>query len=429
MRSSGNLEAVGKAAPPPKVNALGGEPSLLPEDIAPASAKPWRKRIRLWGGIAAILVVLFLLRAQLAQILPASLANLVAPGKSAVFAPPPRLVGVAQVATRAVPVQVTIIGGIDPLRTVSLKSRVDGQVIAVKFKAGDAVKSRDVLFQLDDRPAQAALVQAQAALARDLATLENQKRELARQEQLNAAKISTQQDLDSARTNVAVTTQVVAVDRAAIDNARLTLEYNTIRAPIGGRTGKVLIDLGNIVKANDTVSLVTINQIQPVYVTFAVPQRYLNDIRDRVKRGVLPVTVAAPETKEQLAEGRLDFVDNAVDPSTGTISLRAVFANESEALWPGQFVNVTLVLRNEPRALVVPPEAVQSGRDGPFVYVVKADQTVQYRSVTVDRIVDGATVLSKGVAAGETVVTDGQLNLIDGSRVQVVTASSRGGKP
>jgi multidrug efflux system membrane fusion protein len=326
-----------------------------------------------------------------------------------------------------VPVQVSSIGTIDPLLTVNVKSRLDGQVVAVRFKPGDAVKAGDVLFQLDDRPSIAALEQAKAALARDIATLENQKRDYARQEQLMAAKITTQQDYDAARTAVAVTTQVLEVDRAAIENAKLTLEYCTIRAPISGRTGKILIDLGNVIKANDTVSMLTINQIKPIYVTFAVPQRYLDEIRARLRAGNLPASVTPPEGDKMLAVGRLDFIDNAVDTSTGTITLRAIFSNEDEALWPGQFMNATLVLHNDPDAVTVPPEAVQTGREGSFVYVVKQDSTVQYRPVTVDRVVGGFAVISKGLSPDEVVVTDGQLNLVDGSRVQA--AMTGGARP
>jgi multidrug efflux system membrane fusion protein len=414
------MESAAKPASPAPKAFASAEP-------AAGEARPWYRRLRVWAIVAAVLVAGTLLRTQIAALLPAPLGGLLAP-RPAGFAPQPKLVGVVKAQAQAVPVLVTAVGNIDSLRTVSVKSRVDGQVIAVRFKPGDAVKAGDVLFQLDDRTAQAALQQAEAALARDTATLENQKREFARQEQLMGAKITTQQDYDASRTAVAVTTQVLAVDRAAIENAKLNLEYATIRAPIGGRTGKVLIDLGNIVKANDNVFMVSVNQIQPIYVTFSVPQRYLDDIRSRMRGGVLPVTVSSPDTQRQLAQGRLEFVDNSVDPSTGTILLRAVFANENEALWPGQFVNATLVLRTEEDAVVLPPDAIQTGREGAFVYVVTAENTVQYRVVTVDRIVAGAAVISKGVAAGETVVTDGQLNLVDGSKVQVAGAEPRSGK-
>ena len=425
MRNRETLEPLPKTTPQPKSGPHAVQPPAA--DAAGEPAGTGRRR-RWWivGVVAVVLILLWLLRAQLAPTLPGPVAGWLGVGAKAGFAPPPRLVGAAKVVVKAVPVQVSAIGSIDPLRTVNVKSRVDGQVVAVKFKQGDAVKAGDVLFLLDDRPAQAALLQARAALDRDMATLENQKREYARQEQLMAAKITTQQDYDAARTAVAVTTQTIEVDKATIDNAKLTLDYNTIRAPISGRTGKVLIDLGNVVKANDTVHMVTINQIQPVYVTFSVPQRYLDEIRERYRAGKLPVTVTAPESSRILAEGRLDFVDNSVDTSTGTIALRAIFANETETLWPGQFVNATLVLHDDPAAKTVPPEAVQTGRDGSFVYVVKPDNTVQYRNVVVDRIVNGSAVLTSGVEAGETVVTDGQLNLVDGSRVQLAGMPGNG---
>jgi len=428
MRRSENLDLAARPSPPPALKALPEEPESPPQRGATPPRRPLLKRWKMWGGVLAALVVLYLLRAQIAVILPAPVANWLVPGRAAGFAPPPKLVGVAKVEVREVPVQITAVGSIDPLRTVNVKSRVDGQVVAVKFKAGDEVKANQVLFRLDDRPALAALNQAEAAFARDVATLQNQKRELARQEQLMAAKIATQQDYDTAHTAVAVTSEVIALDKAAIESARLTLEYNTIRAPIGGRTGKILIDLGNVIKATDTFPLVTINQIQPIYVTFSVPQRYLDEIRASLSSGRLPVKVSPPESKRTLAEGYLDFVDNAVDTSTATISLRAIFPNEKETLWPGQFVTATLVLSNERDAVIVPPEAVQTGREGSFVYVVKPDNTVQYRSVTVDRTVNGSAVISKGLAEGDTVVTDGQLNLLDGSRIQVATASPQGGK-
>jgi membrane fusion protein, multidrug efflux system len=426
-----NTESAETPKRPPQPKAMPQSIEAAPEAEA-GDEMPVPPKRRLWwivGGVAVALVVLWLVRGQIAPFLPAPIAGLLGGAPKAGFAPPPRLVGAAKVMMKSVPVQVSAIGSIDAFRTVSVKSRVDGQVVAVKFKQGDAVRVNDVLFQLDDRPAKSALDQAQAALSRDTATLDNQQREFTRQEQLLAAKISTQQDYDAARTAVAVTTQTIASDKAAIDNARLTLDYDTIRAPIPGRTGKVLIDLGNVVKANDTVSMVTINQIQPVYVTFSVPQRYLVDIRQRYRAGQLPVTVTAPESAKPLAEGRLDFVDNAVDTSTGTIALRAIFQNESEALWPGQFVNTTLVLHDDPTALTVPPEAVQTGREGAFVYVVKDDNTVNFRAITVDRIVAGSAVISKGLAEGETVVTDGQLNLVEGSRVAIAGQGAPGGKP
>lgn len=411
------------STPEPVKSAAIAESQPRPLEAAPKGRQRW------WiaGAIVLALAMLFFFRGTIALILPQPLAGWLAPAKTGVGAPPPRLVGVATATVRIVPVQVSAIGSIDPLRTVNVKSRVDGQVVAVKFKAGDAVKAGEVLFLLDDRPAQAALQQAQGALARDIATLENQKRDYARQEQLMAAKITTQQEYDAARTAVAVTTQILAVDRAAVENAKLALDYNTIRAPISGRTGKVLIDLGNVVKANDTVSMVAINQIQPIYVTFAVPQRYLDEIRGRYRAGNLPVAVTPPESGQALATGRLDFIDNSVDASTGTIQLRAIFSNETEVLWPGQFVNATLVLRNDPTAVTVPPEAVQTGREGSFVYVVTGDNTVQYRPVTVDRVVGGVAVIAKGLAPDEIVVTDGQLNLVDGSRVQAAIPGGRSG--
>jgi multidrug efflux system membrane fusion protein len=399
------------------------------QDASPLAARP-RRRWLPWAIGAAVLVALFVFRAQIAALLPGPVsAWFGAPVKALRPAAPPRLVGVARVEERNMPVQVSAVGVIEPLRTVAVKTRIDGQVVAVRFKAGDSVKAGAILFQLDDRPARAALEQAQAALARDAATLETQEQELARQEKMLAEQIVAQRDLDLARTAVEVTRQTLAVDRAALDNAKLTLEYTTIRAPINGRTGKVLIDIGNMARAADPGPLVTINEVQPIYASFSVPQRYLDEVRSRAKAGPPVVTVSNSDSTRPIAQGVLDFVDNSVDPATGTILLRAVFKNDAEALWPGQFVAATLVLREDRRALVVPPDAIQTGRNETYAYVVKPDNTVAYRPVTVDRIVDGAAVISAGLQAGETVVTDGQLNLLDGSRIQAAAAPSKPGKP
>ncbi len=340
---------------------------------------------------------------------------------------PPRLIRVTPVEARAVPVEVGAVGSIEPLRTVAVRPRVDGQVTEVRVQPGDRVREGQVLFVLDQRPLRAALDQAQAALGRDLASLQNATEDQDRQVQLMAKQLTTQEALDRANSALAVQKQAVEVSRAAVESAKLNLDYATIRAPIPGRIGKPAVDIGSIVRAGDSTTLVTINQIHPIYATFSVPQRYLSEIRTRFGKDPMPVAVRRPGKGNFVAQGVLSFVDNTVDPTTGTIVLRATCENPSENLWPGESVSVTLTLSVDPGALVVPPEAVQTGPRGTFVYVAKPDNTVEYRSVTVDRVVLGSAVITDGVQPGEQVVLDGQLNLINGARIQVVAANSESG--
>lgn len=382
------------------------------------------KRPRRWLWAAGTVVVLvaggYLFRAWL-------------PGggeaaKKGAAGPPPRLIRVAAVEQKAVPVQVDAVGTMEPIRAVAIRSRVDGHVTEIHVAPGELVREGQVLFVLDQRPFRAALNQAQAVLGKDLAALQNAQEELERQTQLMARQLTTQEAFDRAKTALEVQKQAVEVSRAAVETARLNLDFATIRAPIAGRIGKPSVETGSFVRGGDSAPIVTINQTHPIYATFAVPQRYLTEIRARFGKAPMPVAVRVPGPRALQARGVLSFVDNAVDPATGTIVLRATCENPEEVLWPGESVSVTLTLSTEPNALAVPPEAVQTGPRGTYVYVAKPDNTVEYRPVTVDRVVADSAVISQGLAAGERVVVDGQLNLVHGARVQVVAANTEPGK-
>jgi membrane fusion protein, multidrug efflux system len=357
-------------------------------------------------------------------------------------------VTVADVAARDVPVQLRAIGNVQPHATVAVLSLVGGELFKIHFTEGQEVKAGDLLFTIDPRPFQSALLQAQALLAqhkaqiaqaeanlaRDRAQHENALVEEARYRRLVEGGFVAREQYDQMRTNeqslaatieadrAAVTTAqaLVQADEAMVDNARVQLSYTQIRAPIDGRTGNLLIHQGNVVKANDVGNpLVVINRIHPVFVAFSVPEQDL----DRVKRyraaGELAVEAKVPGSPG--ARGELSFLNNTVDPATGTIQLKATFQNVDNSLWPGQFVNVVLTLTTQRGAIVVPSQAVQTGQQGSYVFVVKPDSTVENRPVEV-AFADGLnTVIGKGLAAGERVVTDGQLRLLPGARVEIKT--------
>lgn len=333
--------------------------------------------------------------------------------------PPPAPVVAADVGQRDVAVTFRTIGAVQPYTTVSVKSRVDGQVIAVAFKEGQTVKKGDLLFTIDPRSFEADLKQAEAALARDRALLEKAKLDLARYTELAKKDFAPKQQLDQARANADSAAATVKADEAAVDHARLQLGYTAIRAPIQGKTGNILIQLGNVVKANDTAPLVVINQVQPIYVAFAVPERYLPEIKRRMEDGVLTVEAVAMGDTAEPSRGELTFINNTVDSATGTIQMKATFANGEERLTPGQSINVTLRLATKAQALVVPSSAVQVGPEGQYVYVVKPDMTVEMRRIEVGMAEDGMTVITRGVEAGEKVVTEGQLRLFPGAKVKL----------
>lgn len=324
----------------------------------------------------------------------------------------------AAVARRDIPVTVHTIGNVQPLKSVAVKSRVDGQIVAVSFKEGQIVKAGDPLFTIDPRPFEADVRQAEANLARDRAQLEKAKWDVARYTELAKKEFMTKQQFEQARTSVETLGATLKASQAALDNAKLQLSHTAIRAPIQGRTGSVLVNLGNVVKANDPAPLVVINQIQPIYVAFSVAERYLPEIKARMAGGKLMVAAAAQGDPNAPEQGEVSFVNNAVDSGTGTILLKATFQNANERLTTGQSVNVTLTLSTLADAVVVPTEAIQNGPNGPYVYVVKQDMTVEQRPIAAGIAHEGVTVIERGLESGEQVVTDGQLRLTPGARVR-----------
>jgi membrane fusion protein, multidrug efflux system len=323
----------------------------------------------------------------------------------------------APVMAKTVPLHIQGIGNVEPFASVAVKGRVDGQIIKVFFADGQEVEKGRPLFQLDPRPFEAALKQSEANLLRDKAQREHARAQERRYKDLLQKNFVSKDAYSQFLTNVETADATVRADEAAVENARLQLEYATIRAPISGRTGKIMVQLGNLVKANDTVSLVLINQIAPVYLSFAVPEHFLPEIRKYMAAGRIPVQAQLSDGERSTVEGELAFLENAVDTSTGTIRLRAVFQNKDRALWPGQFVTAVVTLHEQRDAIVVPSQAVQTGQKGQYVYVIKPDSSVELREVVVDRTEGAETVIAKGLAAGERVVTAGQLRLVPGIKV------------
>jgi multidrug efflux system membrane fusion protein len=333
---------------------------------------------------------------------------------------------VAKAVETNVPVQIDPppVGHVMPVSTVTVHSQIGGIISEVHFKEGDEVKSNALLFTIDPRPTQAALDQARANLERDQAQLEYATVNFAREQKLFDAKIISRDELDTNKAALDAATGVVAADKAAITNALLNLEFTEIRAPIDGKTGSLQSYAGNVVKAPDDV-LLTINQIHPIYVEFAMPEQFLPEIQKQMLAKTLKTSVTFQNMTVPPPQGDLTFVDNAVDETTGTILLKATFSNEDDALWPGQFVQVTLTLSELTNAVVVPSQAVQTGQNGQFIYIVKPDPTnaasqiVEDRPVTTGIAWQNLTVVKKGLQTGETVVTDGQLRLAPGVKVSV----------
>ena len=333
-------------------------------------------------------------------------------------------VTVDRVVEKEMPLDVSVVGTVEAFSTVAVRAQVTGELQNVNFKQGDDVQAGQVLFTLDHRPLEAALRQAEANLARDTAQAANAKVIAQRMEDLVERGVGTREQRDTARTTAAALDAVVGANRAAVENARVQLQYATIRAPISGRTGALMVHAGNLVRANDQAPLVVINQVSPIYVSFGIPEALLPDLRRYMAMRELDVEALPPNEDVAPAHGRITFVDNQVDPTTGTIRIKATFPNSNRRLWPGQFVNVRVKLAVDPRAIVVPSVAVQAGPEGSYVYVVKGDQTVEMRAVEVARTAGTQTVLKQGVKPGETVVIDGQLRLVPGGRISI-----KGGNP
>ena len=325
---------------------------------------------------------------------------------------------VAAVVQKTVPVEIRAIGNVEAYSAVSAKPQVAGEVEQAYFKEGQDVKKGDLLFTLDSRPYQAVLHQLEANLARDQAQLENARAQAERYTRLFQEGIVSKEQYDSFRTNADALAAALLADKAAIEGARIDLDYCSLRSPMDGRTGSLLVHPGNIVKADETI-LVVINQITPIYVSFSVPEQNLAEIKQRLAAGSLPVEALIPDSELHRVPGTLTFVDNTVDNTTGTIRLKGTYANAERRLWPGQFVNVVLKLTSRPNAIVVPSQAVQTGQSGQYVFVVKPDLTAESRPVMAGSTVAGETVIEKGLQPGETVVTDGQLRLAPGAKVEL----------
>lgn len=359
-------------------------------------------------------------------------------------APVPVLV--TQVTQKDVPVNIDVIGNVEAYSTISVKAQVGGQLTNVPFHEGEFVKKNDILFSVDSRPFEAALSQAQANLSRDTAALGQAEANLARDsanekyaqsqaaryQKLFEAGVVSKEQTDQTRAAADAQAQTILADKAAIESARaqivaskaaiettkVQLSYTTIRSPIDGRTGNLTVKQGNVVAPN-VMELVTIAEVQPIYVTFSVPESQLADIKRYMAQGKLPVVATAQGDATQKETGSLTFIDNTVDSSTGTIKLKGTFQNSDRKLWPGEFLRVTLQLTTQKNAVVVPNQAVQTGQDGPFVYVVNADKKVEMRPVVTGTRVDQELVINRGLEPGETIVTEGQLRLAPGSPVQI----------
>jgi multidrug efflux system membrane fusion protein len=328
-------------------------------------------------------------------------------------------VTVSTVIQKTVPIQLRAIGNVEAYSTVSVKSQIGGELIRIHFKEGQDVKKGDILFTIDPRPYEAALKQAEANLARDTAQLENARVDARRYGELVSKGYVAQQQYDQIQTNAAALEATVLADKAAVENAKLQLSYCFIHFPIDGRTGSLLSHQGDMIKANADNPMVVINQIQPIYVTFSIPEQHLQQIKRYMAEGKLKGEAIIPGDENSPVQGIVTFVDNTVDTSTGTIKLKGTFENKGKRLWPGQFVNVVLTLTTQPDAIVVPSQAVQTGQQGLYVFVVKSDLTVESRPVVTGRNLDGEVVIEKGLEPGEQVVTDGQLRLVPGAKVEI----------
>jgi multidrug efflux system membrane fusion protein len=439
----------------------------------PIARTPWR--LSLLGSCLGVRLGLLLIGLTYLSACAATDAKSMKADKAGAGNKRPVPVVVASVTQKTIPIEIQGTGTVDAYSTVSVKSQVGGQLTGVYFKQGQAVKKGDLLFTIDSRSLQAALKQAEANRGKDIAQLQQTQAKVAQAiAQVNQAKANLAKDEAQAKNNQAqaqryqtlyrqgavskeqveqfstgATTQQATVeadrnavenavaavgaaksdvanaqaalsaDAAAIDNAKVQLSYSSIYSPIEGRTGALQVDRGNLVKADDTNPLIVISQIRPIYVNFSIPQRMLPDLKKYMADGKkLEVDALIPKDEGNPERGELTFIDSGVDPATGTIKLKATFANAQERLSPGQFVNVVLRLAQEPNAIAVPSQAVQIGQKGQYVYVVKPDKTAELRTVTVGNTVGSETVIKQGLKPGEQVVTDGQFNLVPGAKVE-----------
>ncbi len=336
-----------------------------------------------------------------------------------VMARPPSPVLVAKAVAKTVPNQLREIGNVEAFATVNIKSRVGGELVAIHFREGDFVAKGQLLFSLDSRPFAAALKLAQANLAKDQAQLVKADTDEKRYSFLLRESVGSREQYDQAHAVAAALRATVIADKAAIETARLNLEYSQIRSPLDGRTGNLQSHIGDLIKADADTPMVTITQVQPIYVTFSVPENELPAVRMNSETHRLEVDAAIPNSAETPEHGVLAFVNNTVDKTTGTILLKGLFQNENRRLWPGAFVDVTLTLNQIRNAVLIPSQAVQTGQNGSFVFVVDNQMQAHLRPIVAGAQIGGDIVIERGIEPGDTVVTDGQMLLAQGARVKI----------
>jgi multidrug efflux system membrane fusion protein len=341
-------------------------------------------------------------------------------GKTSAPGAAPAVPVVAEAAARkTVALRLHAIGNVEAIDTVAVRPQVGGQIVGVHFREGTDVKAGDALFTLDPRPYEAALHQAEATLARDEANAKNARLEAQRSESLFAQGVLSREQYDALHNSAEALDATVRAERAGVESARLDLAYCDIRSPIDGRAGSLLVQRGNVVKAIDGGPLVVINRVDPVFVSFSLPERQLGAVTTARASGRLAVEAVVSGEEARPLSGELTFLDNAVDRSTGTIRLKGTFRNKERRLWPGQFVDVRLATGTQPDAVVVPAAAIQAGQSGSFVFVVRKDMTVESRPVVVGAEADGEVVVLKGAEAGDLVVVDGHIRLVPGTKVEL----------
>jgi multidrug efflux system membrane fusion protein len=331
-------------------------------------------------------------------------------------------VTVATVASRTMPVQLQAIGNVEAMATVSIKAQISGQLVGVHFRDGDFVKKGQLLFTIDRAPFEADLRRAEGTLAKDQAQAENARIDADRYQGLGREGVVSRQQVEAAVATYNALAATAAADKAMVETAKINLQYTSIYSPINGRTGNVEVKPGNLVKANDVPVLVTINQIEPIYVSFAIPEQQLAELKQYSAVKNLTVQAMLQGSGQQF-NGKLTFIDNAVDLTTGTIKLKATFDNHQRVLWPGQFVDVSLTLTSQPNAIVIPNAALQTGQKGTFVYVVDQDLTAREQLVKVARTMGDDAVIASGLQPGQRVVTDGQLQVLPGGKVSIKSGS------
>ena len=347
-----------------------------------------------------------------------------AQGSGGAGARPPAPVVVASVSQQDIPVQIKAIGNVESYQTVQIRSQVNGQIQKIFFREGDDVRQGQPLFQLDKRPFQADLEKAEGQMKHDQAQAENSRIQADRYSNLEKEGIVSHEQAEQLRTQAKADVAAVEAGKAAIDAARVQLQYTDITAPIDARAGVLMINLGNLVKANDTPYLVQLNQVTPIYVTFSVPESNLDRVRQRFSAGQLKVLAYPKGQSDRGAEGQLTFIDNGVDTTTGMLKLKGTFQNKDRRLWPGEFVDVALQLSTQKNALVVPTKAIQTGQQGEYVYVVRSDSTAESRLVKTAGAYQNLTLISDGLKAGEQVIVNGQLRVAPNAKVAVQNAQT-----